>query len=166
MKHVVILAALVAAIAWLVLQPSALDQLSKPPTAAALARMTAPAGNQFVTVDRVLMPVTPSYFAVPHRITVVVFHDDTCPNCGELDRNLEDFGRLRPDVAIRKIHITLNGDAYYQAIRDYRWNIYLMPCVLIYDRDGKLVAADEKTNADGGDMLTRWMNREADRAAR
>lgn len=165
MKQVLIFALLAGAIAWLALKPSALDKLSMPPPARELARAVAPGGNAFVAVEPALLPVTPHYFAVAHRATVVIFHDDTCPACRDLDRNLEDFTRLRPDVAIRKIRITLNGDAYYRAIRDYRWKIYLMPCVLIYDQDGKLVAADEKTDASGGALLDRWMLREAERSA-
>lgn len=165
MKHWLIFAVLAAALAWFVLKPSPLDKLNKPPSASELARAAEPGGNSFVDVSSLSQPVTPHYFAVPHRTTVVIFHDNTCPACVKLDGDLEDFTRLRPDVAIRKIRITLNGDAYYSAIRNYRWKIYLMPCVLIFNADGKLVAADHATNAAGGNMLERWMNREAERAA-
>lgn len=166
MKPWMVFAVLAAAIAWLILKPSDLDKLSRPPPAAVLARAVEPGGNTFVDVSQLKRTVTPHYFTVPHRTTVVIFHDDTCPACVDLDRNLADFTRLRPDVAIRKVRITLNGNAYYSAIRNYRWPIYLMPCVLIFNSDGKLIAADEKTNADGGDLLNRWMDREARRAAR
>ena len=165
MKPWLVFAVLGAAIAWLVLKPSTLDQLSTPPSVRELSRASGPGGNSFVDVSGLKRTVTPHYFAVPHRTTIVIFHDDTCPACRDLDRNLEDFTRLRPDVAIRKVRITLDGNAYYRAIRNYRWNIYLMPCVLIYDADGKLVVADHETNAAGGNMLDRWMNREAVRAA-
>lgn len=166
MRHWLVLAILGAALAWLILKPSELDRLVKLPSAQSLARAAQPGGNTFVTVSEAVLPVTPHFFTVPHRTTVIVFHDLTCPGCARLDRDLEDFTKLRPDVAIRKIHITLDGNAYYSAIHNFRWPIFLMPCVLIFDEDGKLIAADYKTNADGGDLLDRWMQREAERTAR
>lgn len=165
MKHWVVFATLASLLAWLVLKPSPLDQVSKPPSARSLAQAVEPGGNSFVDVPETILPVTPYYFAVPHRTTVLVFHDLTCPACVRLDRDLQDFTRLRPDVAIRKVHINLDGNAYYGAIQHFRWPIFLMPCVLIFDERGKLIAADYKTSDEGGVLLTRWMQREAERAA-
>lgn len=164
MKHWLVFAILGATLAWLILKPSPLDQLSKRPSAQSLAQAVEPGGNTFVEVPDAVLPVTPHYFAVPHRTTVVIFHDLTCPACLRLDRDLQDFTKLRPDVAIRKIHINLDGNAYYRAIGNFRWPIFLMPCVLIFDEHGKLIAADHKTSDDGGELLSRWMQREAERA--
>lgn len=162
MKPILVFAGLAAAIGWLVLAPSTLDKLSARPK----TYLTDVADNAFVEVDRTRLPVTPAYFSVAGRITVVVFHDATCEGCITLEHDLEDFHKLRPDVAIHKIRIPPAGKGYYTAISDYSWNIYMAPCVLIYDRNGKLLVADKAYDSPGHDLLYEWMTREAERAAK
>jgi hypothetical protein len=82
-----------------------------------------------------------------------------------MDLNLVDFLRLRPDVAVRKVSMTAQGDAYYKAIRDFKWKIWMSPGIFIFDKKGKLIAADEGTDFSGGELLDEWMEKEARKAA-
>lgn len=123
------------------------------------------AGNRFVAVDPAKLPITPKDLAEPGLTTVVYFHDDTCEACMQLDRNLADFLRVRPDVAVRKIPISKGTNAYSEAIRDYQTRIYKAPFILIFGGNGKLIAADDRTDSTGEDLLKRWMALELVQAA-
>jgi len=149
MRHIVVLLIVALGIYLLATRKSDLDILMAPVANYAEAQV----GNRFVEVDRDKLPITPKDLAESGVVTVVYFHDDTCYGCGRLDRDLNDFLRVRPDVAVRKVRMSLNGDAYYQAIKDYQWKIYTAPCILIFGKDGKLIAADERTNSTGQDLL-------------
>jgi hypothetical protein len=162
MKHAVVFVVLAAAIAYFGLKKSAVDKLMVPVTQYTAEQ----AGNRFVDIDPALLPVSPAYFAVPGVTTVVYFHDETCHGCVSMDRNISDFVRIRPDVAVRKVRISLNGNAYYNAIKDFKWKIFVMPCILVFDRDGTLIAGDERTDVAGSDLLEEWMAREAEKAAK
>lgn len=165
MKHWLVFAVLGLAIAILALKPSAVDKLLHSRPRAAVP----PGENIFAEVNPDLLPVTSSHFKMWKRPTVVVFHDKNCPATRQLDRELEEFSRVRPDVAIRKVRIspdTKGGKrmAYNQAIEDYRRNIWMTPTVVIYDENGKFVEGDDKLDTSGSDVLYKWMAREAQRA--
>jgi hypothetical protein len=161
LKHIIVLVLVAAGILYLATRKSSLEILMTPEQQYT-AQQT---GNRFVNVDPALLPVSPAHFAVPGVITVVYFHDDNCPGCHRLDQELDDFLRVRPDVAVRKIAMALNGDAYYDAIKNYRWRIYTAPCILIFGKDGKLIAADERTDSTGQDLLEEWISKELEKAA-
>ena len=161
MKHIIVLVLVAAGILYLATRKSTLDVLMTPETHYT-AQQT---GNRFVDVDPAILPVSPDHFAESGVITVVYFHDDTCPGCRSLDQELDAFLRVRPDVAVRKIAMTLNGDAYYDVIRNYRWRVYTAPCILIFGKNGELIAADDRTDSAGQDLLEEWMSKELERAA-
>ena len=162
MKHWLIVLALLGATLFLATRQSAVERLMVPVTGAAAAR----GGSQFVQIDPGLLPVTPSYLAEPGTHTIVYFHDKTCENCAKMDQDIEDFLKLRPDVAVRKVSISVEGDAYYKAIRDFQWKVYMSPSFVIFDRKGKLMAADEALDDSGSELLHEWMVKEADKAMR
>lgn len=156
MKHLLILAFIAIAITALLTHKSPLDRLMEP-----VAHYTAvQTGNRFIDPATLRLPVEPRQLAERGVTTVVYFHYDQCPGCASLDRNLDDFLKLRPDVAVRKIAIKPGQDAFSEAIRDYRWRIYMTPCILIFDGRGKLIAADDRTDGSGQELLERWIEEE------
>ena len=161
MKHVFVFVLLAVGIAYLAIRKSDLDILMIPVTGYTEEQT----GNRFVEVDPVKLPISPRDLAEYGVVTVVYFHDDTCHGCRTLDRELEDFLRVRPDVAVRKVRLSLNGDAYYDAIKNYRWKIYMAPCVLIFGKNGKLIAADDRTDSSGQELLEEWISKELKKAA-
>ncbi|MBI3283636.1 MAG: hypothetical protein HYZ65_02115 [Burkholderiales bacterium] len=161
MKHVLVFIALGLAVCFLAIKKSDLDILMIPVTSYTEAQT----GNRFVDANPDQLPTTPKQLAEPGVLTVVYFHDENCSGCHQLDQNIADFLRVRPDVAIRKVHISPGNNGYSKAIRDYRWKIYMAPCILIFGKDGKLIAADEKTNAAGQDLLEEWIFKELQQAA-
>jgi len=160
-RHVVVFLLLAVAIAWLVTRASKVEELMIPVALYSAEQ----SGSRFVEIDRALLPVTPGYLSVPGVTTIVYFHDDTCHACVKMDRDLADFLRIRPDVAVRKVSMRVNGDAYHTTIRDFKWKVYVAPSILIFDKKGKLVAADEGTDVAGSDLLDEWMSKEAEKAA-
>lgn len=156
MKHLLILALIAIAIVVLLTRKTELDVLMEPVTHYTETQT----GNRFIDPASLHLPVEPRQLAEPGVTSVVYFHDDQCPGCISLDKNLADFLRLRPDVAVRKVEIKPGQDALSEAIRNYRWRIYMTPCILIFDKDGKLVAADDRTDATGQNLLERWMEEE------
>jgi hypothetical protein len=156
LKHVFVFILLAFAIYFLAIRKTDLDVLMVPVTNYTDAQV----GNRFVDVDPSRLPITPQQLAEPGVITVVYFHDDTCAGCLQLDQNLNEFLPIRPDVAVRKIRISPGNNGYSKAIKDYQWRIYMSPCILIYGKNGKLIAADDRTNSAGQDLLEKWIYRE------
>ena len=161
MKHLLALLLLVAGAVYFATHKSEVDKLMVPVTGYAEAQT----GNRFVEVDQALLPVTPHYLAVRGVATIVYFHDNNCAGCVTMDQNLADFLRLRPDVAVRKVSMTVEGDAYYKAIRDFQWKVWMSPGILVFDKKGKLIAADDGTDFSGTELLEEWMEKEAKKAA-
>lgn len=161
MKHLLVLLMLVAGAVYFATHKSDVDKLMVPVTGYTEAQT----GNRFVEIDPALLPVTPHYLAVRGVSTVVYFHDKDCGGCVTMDQNLADFLRLRPDVAVRKVSITAQGDAYYKAIRDFQWKVWASPGILVFDKKGKLIAADDGTDFSGTELLEEWMEKEAKKAA-
>jgi hypothetical protein len=161
MKHYLVVLALFGGALYFATMKSPLEQLMIPVTGAAAAQ----GGSRFAVIDPALLPVTPAYLAVPGVTTIVYFHDKTCANCIKMDVDVDDFLRLRPDVAVRKVSITVEGDAYYKAIRDFKWKVYMAPSFIIFDKHGKMIAADQATDDAGSELLTAWMVKEAEKAA-
>lgn len=161
MKHLAVFISLALAIYYLAVRKSDLDLLMIPATSYTEAQT----GNQFVDLAPQYLPTTPKTLAEYGVTTVVYFHDENCSGCVSLDRNIDDFLKVRPDVAVRKVSISPGNNGYTKAIRNYQWKIYMSPCILLFDKNRKLIAADEKTNADGQDLLEKWVAAELDKAA-
>ena len=161
MKHLLVFLLLAAGAIFFATRHAPVEKLMIPVTGAATAR----GGSSFVNIDPDKLPVTPSYLAVPGLTTIVYFHDQACANCLVMDRNVDDLLRLRPDVAVRKVSISVEGDAYYKAIRDFQWKVYMSPSFIIFDQTGKMVAADQGTDDAGSELLIAWMTKEAEKAA-
>lgn len=162
MKHWIAFGLLGAAIVFFATRKSDVDKLMVPVASYDASRT----GVRFVEVERALLPVTPHYLAMPGVTTVVYFHDKNCRSCIVADGNVEHFTRLRPDVAVRKVSIAVEGDAYHSAIRDYQWKVYMSPSFIVFDKHGKMLAADDGTDTAGTELFEAWMEKEADKANR
>lgn len=161
MKHVLVFFVIGVAVYFLAIKKSDLDVLMVP-----MANYTeAQVGNRFVSLEPSQLPTTPKRLAEPGVVTVVYFHDRECTGCATLDSNLSEFLKVRPDVAVRKVSMSPGSNGYTKAIRDYRWNIFSAPTILIFDRNTNLIAADEKLNNAGYDLLIEWISRELNRVA-
>lgn len=156
MKHVFAFVLIAAGIYYLAVRKTELDVLMVP-----VANYTeAQVGNRFVETEPESLPVEPWQLAESGVISVVYFYDENCPSCRNLDRNLADFLRMRPDVAVRKVRVGPNESDYAKANRDYRWRVFMSPCILIFGKDGRLIAADDRTDTTGQKLLYKWMNEE------
>jgi hypothetical protein len=162
MKHLLVVAALLFGIYWLGFKKSDLERLLVPVGVYAESQV----GERFIEPDAVPFPTTPDQLAESGVTTIVYFRDDDCSGCRDLDRDLAALLRVRPDVAVRKVAIRPGENGYSEAIRKYRWRIYMSPCILIYGENGKLVAADDGTDSAGYDLLMEWIRRELTLARR
>jgi len=161
MKHVVIFILIAISIYFLAIRKSDLDKLLVPITTYTEAQT----GNRYVDIDPAKLPITPHELAELGVITIVYFHDNECHGCQQMDRDLTDFLRIRPDVAIRKIAMSPGNDGYTEAIRDYQWRVYTAPCILIFGPNRKLIAGDDGVDGRGFDLLEDWMRAELTKAA-
>lgn len=159
MKHVLVFVALGLAIYILAIKKSDLDLLTIPATNYSEVQV----GNRFVDIEPSELQMTPKQFSVPGVTTVVYFHDDKCSGCLQLDQSIPAFLVARPDVAIRKVRMELGSNGYSKAIKKYQWPIYMAPTILIFDKNSKLIAADEKTDSSGQDLLEKWITRELEK---
>lgn len=156
MKHVLVFILIALGIYYLAIRKTDLDALMVP-----VANYTeAQVGNRFVEMEPERLPIQPWQLAEPGVNTVVYFHDEKCPSCRVLDGNLADFLRARPDVSVRKVRVGPEEKDYAKANVDYQWRIFMSPCILIFNKDGKLVAADDRTETTGQKLLYQWINAE------
>ena len=161
MKHIVIFIVIASSIFFLAIRKSDLDKLMVPVTGYSEAQV----GNRFVDIDPSRLPIAAKELAEPGVTTVVYFHDSQCHGCRQLDQNLTDFLRVRPDVAVRKVSISPGKNGYSDAIRNYRIRIYMTPFILVFGSNGKLIAGDDRTDGPGYDLLEKWMIAELKKAA-
>jgi hypothetical protein len=162
MKHAVVFIVLASAVYFLATRKTDLDELMIPSATYSESQV----GNRFVDLSADRLPATPQQLAEPGVMTVVYFHDDACAGCLQLDRNLAEFLRVRPDVAVRKIRMSPDDNGYTKAIKDYRWRVWAAPCILIFGKNGRLIAADDRTDWRGQDLLEEWIAAELRKAAR
>lgn len=156
MKHVLVFVLIALSIYYLAIRKTELDTLMVP-----VANYTeAQVGNHFVEMEQERLPVEPWQLAEPGVITVIYFYDEKCPSCRVLDGNLVDFLRVRPDVAVRKVRVGPEEKDFAKANVDYQWRIFMSPCILIFSKDGKLIAADDRTATTGQKLLYKWINAE------
>lgn len=157
MKHFIILGVIVAAIGFLLFRSNDLDNLMKP---ASESHSAGQVGNRFVEIDQSKLPMTVHQLVERGVVTVVVFHDDDCYGCKRLSSDLDHFSTLRPDVAIRKVAINVAKDGIEKTINDFQWPVWTTPHVLIFDKAGKIIAADHKTESEGFELLEKWIETE------
>ena len=163
MKHFIVICLIIAGIVFLSLRKTDLEVLMKPANKVFAGTN---AGNHFVNIDPAMLPMSPQQFVEPGLVTIVYFHYEKCPACNSLDSDLEAFSISRPDVAIRKIAIDPEKDGIEKSIRDFQWPIWSSPTILIYGTKGELIAADERLNNGGQNLLEEWITAELDKARR
>jgi len=94
-------------------------------------------------------------------ITVIHINDKSCDRCRYLNKFITQHLKFRPDIAV--VQIPAPGVAGYSP--EYRgkpMHVDFVPYILIFDREGNLMASDEKDNA-GEDLLRDWINEEVAR---
>ena len=96
------------------------------------------------------------------RITIIVFYYNNSARCQSLLRHLSYFAGHRGDAALRMVDL---GE-YWLGLdykSKYGTDIKMLPHVMIFGRDGKLLIGDDGHDKAGLDMLYRWMNEEIKR---
>jgi hypothetical protein len=98
-------------------------------------------------------------YAEPGRHSVIVLTSQRCPGCRQLERHLDSFTRMRPDVAIRTID--LGGEWNSMSVaRDYGEPLHSVPHVVLVSADGDVIARDDGRDKEGLQLLYDWMNAE------
>lgn len=112
--------------------------------------------NEFVHPDYRRLPIQIADYAASGRYTIVVFHQQRCPDCQRLDRELEVFQKYRKDVAVRKIDL---GDHWSSegTVRDFGRKIWWTPFVVIYGSDAKQLQADDAGKRNAWKLLNKWI---------
>jgi len=103
-------------------------------------------------------------YCLPGRATVFLFVRENDPACQTVLNTVRDLCRLRPDVAVRLILFDGGWDVRRYLARN-SISLRSVPHVLIYDWDGKLVAADRGQVKNGTTLLLAWAAAERRRAA-
>jgi hypothetical protein len=118
------------------------------------------AANIFVNPDYQHVPIQTAEYAVPGQYTVVIFHQQSCPDCRRLDQALTGFQARRKDVAVRKIDL---GEKWSSSgtLRDFGRKIWWTPFVIIYGPDAKLLRADEAGKRDAWKLINKWIDHES-----
>jgi hypothetical protein len=112
--------------------------------------------NMFVQPDYQRLPIQTADYAAPGHYTVVIFHQQRCPDCQRLDRQLEEFQKYRKDVAVRKIDLGPHWSSE-GTVRDFGRKIWWTPFVVIYGPDAKLLQTDDAGKRDAWKLLNKWI---------
>lgn len=123
-------------------------------------------GLVLVSIPEDELPIFSDRLAFRGLVTVLYFRDPNCPGVSILDRNLIDFLKYRPDVAVRQIALEPSRNGYLKAIRGYRLNIWTSPFIVIFDKAGKVLASDNKLVSDGAELLDAWIYKTLNEAQR
>ena len=121
--------------------------------------------NTFVQPDYQRLPIQTAVYADPGHYTVVVFHQQRCPDCQRLDRELEKFLKYRKDVAVRKIDLGAHWSSE-GTLRDFGRKIWWTPFVVIYGPDAKQLETDDAGKRDAWKLLNKWIAHELGKAPR
>ncbi|MHB1233721.1 MAG: hypothetical protein ACYCZQ_14240 [Burkholderiales bacterium] len=150
-KNIIVFGLIAIGIYYFGFRKTDLDTLMKPATE--LAADTE--ANIFVKPDYRNAPIHDQDYVVNKAFTVVYYHQNSCTGCQRLDGDLGHFLALRKDVAIRKIELE---DSWVPA--DFTRNIGLIPFIVIYGPDGKMIRADDAQKQGAFKLLYDWMNAE------
>jgi thiol-disulfide isomerase/thioredoxin len=86
-------------------------------------------------LDMQAYDATADLVPVAGKLTVFDFWATWCEPCKDLDRELAEFTRAHPEIAVRKIDVAdVDSPAYKKHLRDA-----MIPHVKVFDRTGKLV---------------------------
>jgi len=138
-------------------EEDALTVLMKPPAAAA---RDARVGVK--PVGAITAPFDASRYVEQGVFTVVELYTDGCSGCKLLHSQYPQFLRVRPDVAVRQVHIPEDWQVA-QMQQEFGVAMVSTPHILIYDTQGKLVAGDAGTTKSGFKLLYDWMNAELEK---
>lgn len=138
-------------------EDDALTVLMKPP-----AVVASDARGGVKPVGNITAPFDASRYAERGVFTVVELYAEWCSGCKLLHSQYPQFLRVRPDVAVRLVHIPENWQVA-QMQREFGVEIASTPHILIYDTQGKLVAGDAGTTKAGFKLLYDWMNAELEK---
>jgi len=95
-------------------------------------------------------------------VSVVYLYKASCKSCQIFDKNLAKLVSLRPDISVTKIPSP--GIGRYRAnYMGEKLNVKFLPFVMIFDREGKLIAADNGKIYQGRGLFHEWLNEEVDR---
>ena len=94
--------------------------------------------------------------------TVIHLYKKGCRGCEILNSNLGKLMSLRPDIAVVQIPSpwVVNYKATYKG---NKLNIKSVPFVMIFDREGNLLASDDGKDRHGVDLSIEWLNEEVGR---
>jgi len=134
-------------------RPSKIEYLVKSKTAVDPEK----SGLVLVSIPEDELPIFSDRLAFIGIVTVLYFRDPNCLGVSILDKNLTDFLKYRPDVAVRQIALEPSRNGYLKAIRGYRLNIWTSPFIVIFDKAGKVLASDKKLVFDGAELLDAWI---------
>ncbi len=151
-KNLIIFGLIALGIYYFGFRKSDLDLLMKPATELAAGTEA----NIFVEPDYKYAPIHDEGYAVDKSFTIVYYHQDGCPGGPRLDSDLDHFLKLRKDVAIRKIELVTATWVY----GDFSRHIGLVPFIIIYGPDGKVIRADDGQKNSASKLLYDWMNAE------
>lgn len=129
--------------------------LNKVSTVLPALASTVPA-NEFVHPDYRRIPIQTADYAAAGRYTIVVFHQERCPDCRRLDGQLVEFQKRRQDVAVRKIDLGAHWSSD-GTVRDFGRKIWWTPFIVIYGPDGKQLQADDAGKRNAWKLLNRWI---------
>ena len=100
-------------------------------------------------------------FSEPGRFTVIHLYDKKCSACRGMYPHIERLYELRPDVAIKLLHVTKN---YYSIIgKHYGLDVPHVPFTVILDKQGEIIASDDGHENAGYDLFYEWLNAEQKR---
>ena len=112
--------------------------------------------NIFVQPDYRRLPIDTAVYALPGHYTVIVFHQQRCPDCQRLDRELKEFLKLRTDVAVRKIDLGPSWSTE-DTLREFNRKIWWTPFVEIYGPGAELLQADNGGKRKAWNLLNEWI---------
>jgi hypothetical protein len=158
MKYVIGAIVLGIAIYYFGIRGSDVERLLMPVTAAPESIVQ----DSHVEFDQRSLPLNDTTYLEAGQYTIIYYHWAQCPACRQLDSQLPPFLNLRKDVVVRRIQLANNWSTR-GALRDFNRNIGATPFILIFNPEGKLVAADEGTGRNGSDLLYKWMNAELEK---
>lgn len=95
--------------------------------------------------------------AVPGQSTIVEFYVSWCSACKKLDKSLNRFIKVRPDIVIKQIKMKDKWNVRW-AKEQYGLNITGTPHVVLFNGEGKVIAQDEGKNKKALRLLYKWMN--------
>jgi hypothetical protein len=97
--------------------------------------------------------------AQPGLFTIVVFDSPECPACHRLYDALNMFFKIRPDVAIRQVHMPKKWSRRW-ARAAYGLEIGGTPHVHVYNPHRELIGQDIGRDRAGYKLLADWVNAE------